>query len=139
MYSRKYKHDPEVLLAQTRALLKQSSDTRFQHKVEMVSLVFTGMTPAKLSEYSGDSRSSISGWVKIADEEGIEALRESLENTGRHPQLSEEQVNEIKTVYLRNPGQWTGEKLSEYIKKNYSVHLGKRSCQNMMALFRIAE
>lgn len=137
MHSRKYKTDPAVLGEQIKTVLRESSDTRYQHKLEMVSLVLAGMTPSVLSTYSGDSQNAITGWVKTADEQGIEALRESLVgNSGRHAQLSADQIQEIRDLYLNDPSQWTGSKLSEHIEKTYSVHLGQRYCQKMMKKFQ---
>ena len=70
---RRYKTDPELLLAQGKAIVDAGDEVRYQHKVEMVNLVLGGLTPSFLAEHCGDSKNSITGWVKAADERGFEA------------------------------------------------------------------
>ena len=82
--NRKYKTDPELLLAQGKAIVAAGDEARYQHKGEMVNLVLAGLTPSFLAEYCGDSKNAITGWVKLADERGCEALRDG-KATGRPP------------------------------------------------------
>ena len=74
--NRKYKTDPELLLAQGKAIVATEGNCRYRHKVEMVNLVLGGLTPSFLAKYCGDSKNAITGWVKLADECGFEALRD---------------------------------------------------------------
>ncbi len=41
----------------------------------MVNLVLSGLTPSYLSTYCSGSKRMITLWVKIADEQGFEALK----------------------------------------------------------------
>ena len=41
----------------------------------MVNLVLSGLTPSYLSIYCNSSKRMITLWVKIADEQGFEALK----------------------------------------------------------------
>ena len=92
--NRKYKTDPELLLAQGKAIVEAGEEARYLHKVEMVNLVLAGLTPSFLAKYCRDSKNAITGWVKAADECGFEALRDG-KSTGRPPKLSAEQVAEL--------------------------------------------
>ena len=57
------------------------------------------MKAEEISELSGVTRRTLSGWVKIADEEGFDALR-GKERTGRSSKLSKEQKEEIKNALI---------------------------------------
>ena len=41
--NRKYKTNPELLLAQGKAIVAAGDEARYQHKVEMVNLVLAGL------------------------------------------------------------------------------------------------
>ena len=132
---RKYKTDPELLLAQGKAIVAAGEEARYQHKVEMVNLVLAGLTPSFLAEYCGDSKNAITGWVKLADECGFEALRDG-KSTGRPPKLSAEQVAEIDGLLGEEPSVygyrvWDGPSVSDWIKKRYGIAYSVRSCQDM--------
>ena len=90
MPARKYKTNPAELLAKGQEIVHSTSDAKYRHKVEMVNLVLSGLTPSYLSSYCGDSKHTITLWVKIADEQGFEALK-AKKPTGRPPKLTKEQ------------------------------------------------
>ena len=125
--NRKYKTDPELLLAQGKAIVATEGTSRYRHKVEMVKLVLGGLTPSFLAKYCGDSKNAITGWVKLADECGFEALRDG-KSTGRPPKLSAEQVAEIDRLLGEDPSEhgyrvWDGPSVSDLIKKRYAHRL----------------
>ena len=133
--NRKYKTDPELLLAQGKAIVATEGDCRYRHKVEMLNLVLGGLTPSFLAKYCGDSKNAITGWVKLADECGFESLRDG-KSTGRPPKLSAEQVAEIDRLLGEDPSEhgyrvWDGPSVSDWIKKRYGIAYSVRSCQEM--------
>ena len=136
MPARKYKTDPDQLLAEGQQIIHTTSDIKYRHKVEMVNLVLSGLTPSYLSTYCSDSKRTITLWVKIADEQGFEALKPK-KPTGRPAKLVKEQMAEIRTVleedcpkkYGHNV--WDGPSLSAYIEDTYAVKLGVRQCQRL--------
>ena len=136
MPARKYKTDPVQLLAEGQQIVHSTSDAKYRHKVEMVNLVLSGLTPSYLSSYCGDSKRTITLWVKIADEQGFAALK-TKKPTGRPPRLTKEQKAEIRAILEEDDpkkyGQnvWDGPSLSAYIKKTYVVKLGVRQCQRL--------
>ena len=137
MPARKYKTNPAQLLAEGQQIVHITSDARYRHKVEMVNLVLSGLTPSYLSSYCGDSKRTITLWVKIADERGFESLK-TKKPTGRPSKLTKEQKAEIRAMVEEdNPkkyGQtvWDGPSLSAYIKKTYAVKLSVRQCQRLL-------
>ena len=133
--NRKYKTDPELLLAQGKAIVATEGACRYRHKVEMVNLVLGGLTPSFLAKYCGDSKNAITGWVKLADECGFEVLRDG-KSTGRPPKLSAEQVAEIDRLLGEDPSEhgyrvWDGPSVSDWINKRYGIAYSVRSCQEM--------
>ena len=136
MPARKYKTNPSDLLAEGQLIVNSTVDAKYQHKVEMVNLVLSGLTPSYLSTYCGDSKNTITLWVKIADEQGFEALKVKKQS-GRPSKLTSEQIAEIRSVIEEDDPKkygynvWDGPSLAAYIKKTYSVTLCVRQCQRL--------
>ena len=136
MPARKYKTNPSQLLAEGQLIVNSTKDAKYRHKVEMVNLVLSGLTPSYLSTYCGDSKNTITLWVKIADEQGFEALK-NKKQTGRPPKLTSEQLAEIREVLEEDDSRkygypvWDGPTLSVYIEKTYGVKLCVRQCQRL--------
>ena len=136
MPTRKYKTNPDQLLAEGQLIVSSTQDAKYQHKVEMVNLVLSGLTPSYLSRYCGDSKNTITLWVKIADEHGFEALKEK-NHPGRPSKLNSKQLVEICAVLEEDDPKkygfnvWDGPSLSAYIVKTYSVKLCVRQCQRI--------
>lgn len=137
MPSRQYKTDPCQLLAEGQILINTTDDAKFQHKVELVNLVLSGLSPSFLSQYCAESKNTITSWVKTADEKGFDALR-TKKQTGRPAKLSSEELAQIKSVLGKDAPKeygysvWDGPSLSDYIAKTYSVSLCVRQCQRLL-------
>ena len=136
MPGRKYKTDPAHLLAEGQQIIHTTSDIKYRHKIEMVNLVLSGLTPSYLSTYCGNSKRTITLWVKIADEQGFEALK-PRKPTGKPPKLTKEQMAEIRAVLEEDDPKryghnvWDGPSLSAYIEETYAVKLSVRQCQRL--------
>jgi len=137
MPTRKYKTNPSELLAQGQMIVNSTKDAKYRHRVEMVNLVLSGLTPSYLSNYCGDSKGTITLWVKIADEQGFDALKGKA-HTGKPPKLTREQAAEICEVLQEDDSKkygynvWDGPSLSAYILKTYGVELCVRQCQRLL-------
>ena len=137
MPARKYKTDPAQLLAEGQQIVHSTSDAKYRHKVEMINLVLSGLTSSYLSTYCGDSKRTITLWVKIADEQGFEALK-TKKPTGRPSKLTQEQKAEIRVILEEDAPKkygynvWDGPSLSAYVEKTYAVKLSVRQCQRLL-------
>ena len=137
MPARKYKTNPSQLLAEGQQIVYSTSDAKYRHKVEMVNLVLSGLSPSYLSSYCGDSKRTITLWVKTADEQGFGALK-AKKPTGRPAKLTKEQKAEIRAILEEDDpkkyGQnvWDGPSLSVYIEKTYAIKLCVRQCQRLL-------
>lgn len=128
-------HAPEELLKQGQDIVKQNADNKFVHRVSMVNLVLSGISPKVLSQYCGDSERTIAAWVKKVDEEGWDSLA-AAKQSGRPPLLSESQIDEIKQAVSNDPENfgyhvWDGPALSDYIKNAYGINYGVRASQKL--------
>lgn len=136
MPARKYKTDKGELLARGRELQK-SADGRFLHRVEMVCLVIGGIAPSVLARSCRETKAAITRWVKIADEQGFEALR-FPKREGRPPRLSIERKAELRRVVAEGEPEkcgvrvWDGPSLSDYIARMWGVAVGRRQCQRLL-------
>jgi len=135
MNRRKYMSDPVALLKEGKEIMLSRDDTRYYFRVFSVNFVLNGMSAANVAEIAGVSRSTVSDWVKAADEQGFEALR-TVKQGGRPSKLSVQQKAEIDDVLQREPSEfgykvWDGPTLSAYIKETYDINLGVRQCQRL--------
>ena len=136
MNTRKYVTDPQVLLAQGKALIKANNDAVFQHRVEMVNLILAGITPSALSELVGESKNTLTSWVKTADEKGFDALRPSENKGGRPTKITDNMAVEIDLALQNDANMygydvWDGISLADYIKKTFAIEYSVRQCQRL--------
>lgn len=137
MPARVYKNDPKALLAEGQRLIKEIQDARFRHRVEMVNLVLQGAPATFLSQGCKEDASTISRWVRIADESGFAALCPK-KRKGRQPRLGNSERASIQAVIEEDDPKkygycvWDGRSLSDYIQKEFSVQLGIRQCQRLL-------
>lgn len=135
MKVRKYKNDPLELDRKLKGILKENTDIELGYKLSFISMVLNGALPKDVAEYCVHDERAIQKWVKIADEQGFDALKRKKKE-GRPPLLNPEQKAEIKAV-LEDPNSleeygycvWDGKTLSEFIKKWYDVDISVRNCQ----------
>ena len=135
MRVRRFIHNPDELLKQGQEIVKQNADNKFVHRVSMVNLVLSGMTPGQLAQYCGDGERTINTWVKRVDEEGWDALV-AVKQKGRPKSLTDDQINEIKKAVNDDPvnygyNVWDGPSLSDFIKSQYNVDYGVRASQKL--------
>ena len=137
MPSRKYKSNVSKLLAEGQLIVSSTEDAKYQHKVELVNLVLSGITPSYLSKYCSECKNTITKWVKKVDEQGFEALKVKKQ-AGRPSKLSAEQIEEISIIIDEDNSKkygynvWDGPSLSAFIKERYNVDLCVRQCQRLL-------
>lgn len=135
MNTRKYKTNPYELLKQCKDIMSRSDDTKYYFKVFSVNFVLNGMSAADVAEIAGVSRSTVSGWVKIADEQGLEALK-TVKQSGRPSKLNKEQKAEIDSALQTSPSVygfkvWDGPSLASFVVNKYNIKLSVRQCQRL--------
>ena len=81
--------------------VKHDKDQKAVYKATMVNMYLNGNSTKAISESSGVSPSTINLWVKIADEKGFDALRNSPP-PGRPSQLNEQQLEEVRIAVRIN-------------------------------------
>ena len=123
----KHKTDPGVLLAEGQALLEENCENNFRIRVMMVNLQLLGkITTQKLSDATRIPVRTLQHWLKSADENGWESLKEPVYAGGKS-RLSEEQQEEIRQVLLADKPEnegfkvWNTRTLALYIKNKYNI------------------
>ena len=100
-------------------------------------LAISGTSDLKdISEQVNISTTSISNWIKKADEEGFESLRQKP-IPSRLPRLTLSQKNEIIRYLIDDPNKhgyrvWDGVSLSKLIYEKFNVTLKVRQCQYLL-------
>ena len=108
-------------------------DPRYKSRVIAVNMVLSGRnTVAQAAKLVGVSRMSVNDWVRTADQEGFEALKDKKRG-GRKPRLSADQKQELRAALQKPPPKnyrvWDGISLSAYIKERFGVYYSVRSYQ----------
>lgn len=136
MNIRKYKTNPEELIQDCNdALAIYADDADYIIKIIAVKSVASGNKVSNVAELLAVSKVAVTGWVKTADEEGIDALRPK-QRRGKQPKLNVEQLKAIDKVLQSDPKElgyrvWDGPTLSSHIKATYGIDLGVRQCQRL--------
>ena len=135
MNGRKYKTDPELLLQTGKEIMSSSDESRFHFRVFAVNMVLSGCSASQIGEMAGVSKAAVTGWVKIADEQGFDALKPKR-RSGRPRKLTDEQRSSIDTVLQSDPKDfgfkvWDGPSLSAYIEDQFGISFSIRQCQRL--------
>jgi transposase len=135
MNNRKYHTDPEILLANGKAIMSSSDESKYLFLVFAVNMVLSGTPASQVGASAGFTKAAVTGWVKTVDEQGFEALR-GQQRSGHPPKLTDSQLKEIDQALQADPGDygykvWDGPSLSAYIKEKFDVEMGTRQCQRL--------
>lgn len=136
MHVRKFKTPKSELIKEGKKIVSENADNKFVYRVTMVNLILSGISPAQLEQYCGESKRTLMTWVQKVDNEGFYALM-TTKQEGRPRRLNKEQENKIKDA-LNSESQdygynvWDDPSLSDFISKTFNVVLGVRACQLLM-------
>ena len=135
MNNRKYRTNPDELLAQGQAIMSSSDESRFLFRVFAVNMVLSGTPASQVGASAGFTKAAVTGWVKTVDEQGFEALRPK-KRAGRPAKLTADQLKLIDAALQDDPKNygykvWDGPSLSAYIKEKFEVEIGVRQCQRL--------
>ena len=135
MNNRKYKTNPDELLAQGQAIMSSSDESRYLFRVFAVNMVLAGTPASQVGASAGFTKGAVTGWVKTADEQGFKALRPQ-KRAGRPAKLSADQLKLIDTALQNDPKDhgfkvWDGPALSSHIRQKFKIEIGVRQCQRL--------
>ena len=136
MKVRSYKTDIEKLKEAGSSFVRQSAETKMIYRATIVNMYLNGISTKALSEACGESPATINLWVKLADEQGFQALKLSAP-PGRPRRLSETQLDAVRDAMLSPPethnyALWDGKSVADYINKQFNVSLSTRQCQRLI-------
>lgn len=127
--------------------IRRSEEARYDHRLHGVLLVAQGVSCREVGRLLGDSARTVQYWIHRFEQDGLSGLVEG-ERSGRPPQLSARQLQEIGSALRKAPDQvgmdthlWDGKTLSAYIERRFRVRLGVRQCQRLLRKlgFRLRE
>ncbi len=107
----------------------------YVHRLDALLLIAYGRDAYEVAEMYGHSPRSVHGWIHAVNQNGLKSLIDEPK-PGRPPQLSKEQMEQLKNDLLCHPSElgldqngWNGKLLSEHIHRKYGVTLKVRRCQ----------
>lgn len=135
MRQKVYTSNVETLKEEGRRIMDATIDSRYYNRVAAVNAVLSGVLPSTAAEWFGMTGRSLSLWVKKADEQGFESLRDRP-RPGAPKRLSDSQIEYVDRMLQGAPSDygcqvWDGPNLSAAIKRTFGVELGTRQCQRL--------
>ena len=116
--------------------IRRSEESRYDHRLHAVLLVFQGMTCPEVAELLGEAPRTVEYWLDRFGKNGISGLGEQPKS-GRPTRLSEKQLEVVKAalqqVQAGLPGpSLSGKALAAWLAERYGVSLGVRQCQRLL-------
>lgn len=129
----------ELLLDLLSRELDKDGVSQYHARLAYVRLALAGLPVEELARLSGKSKPSINLWIRSFIESGPDAL---MLHQGKHPKLNISQMEQIRYDINHAPSDfgygkssWTGQLLSEHIRKMYNVSLHPRQCLRILSEF----
>ena len=134
-------NNPELIKEQILSYFNKNNEAKFIHRLHGILLLIESEDNncENVADLFNNSPRSLSNWVhKINKTHNIEVLRD-MPKTGRKSRLSREQEFILSKIIHKSPSdfdfqsnKWTGELVSEYIKKEFSIAIKIRQCQRLL-------
>jgi len=122
--------------------VRLTNSNRFLHRLHCVKLVKNGCKVPQVSEWFGEHTRTIQRWVKSADNDGVEGLRDN-KRIGRPTSILDSQkiflrqdVNKLPNEIGYKEKKWSGKLLKFHLENYYHVELGLRQCQRLLSDLR---
>ena len=127
-----------AVAAEVREIKKETSESRFQHKVACLELLADGWSYADAAKAHHYDPTTLKRWWRKAKKQGVRSLRE-VPRSGRPsklpPQIRAEVLAAIKRPPMKIglPGyKWTGPMLVSFVEKRSGMKISLRSAQNLL-------
>lgn len=129
--------DAQTMVLGLQDEIRRSGESRYDHRLHGVLLVAQGMSCLEVSRLLGDGPRTVQYWIRRFEENGLGGLIEG-ERSGRPRRLTEDQLAQVGDALRKAPesvgvagGLWDGKGLAHFLRKQFSVSLGIRQCQNL--------
>jgi transposase len=130
--------DPSTLKAILKHENKRNAETRFLHRLHCATLVGQGFSCYQVAAWFGENPRTIERWIHVAEEAGIEALK-NKQGIKRTSKLKNEQYSQIIKDIQKDPRTlgydkkvWTGRLLQTHVHHRFDIELGVRQCQRIL-------
>lgn len=124
------------LLDDAKKHVNEDDERKYQHKIEIISLVLKGFSPGELEEKGVVSRPTLNLWLKsVLDSGDFSPLRES-QSKGRPKKLKNNEVERLISALNEESGiygykSWNGKAIHDFILSEFNKDLCLRHCQRI--------
>ena len=126
---------PDITPAKIRELANKESSKRTYERYLAIALLLEGKSSKEVAALTGKSYNTILNWVTEYNYDGVDGLTYKAP-LGNSLWLSEEQFEILKLAVQKSPQesnidsiQWTYKELIQFIEKNFSITIKKRTAQ----------
>ncbi len=117
---------------------RRSDEARYIHRLHGVLLVLSGLSSVKAAALLNEPQRTVAEWVKRYRQSGLEGLW-NAEKSGRPKVLNPRQESTLLKAVQRSPmdsgfesEHWTGELVSEYVKKHFNLQITVRHARRLL-------
>jgi transposase len=103
-----------------------TTSKNLEKKLLALQLLITGKTHKETCEILRIGRNTLTRWIKVVNEQGLEGLNPS-EKIGRPPKLSDRQISILQEALKKSPADfglkgksWTGRVIQRFFKKEFN-------------------
>lgn len=126
----------DKLLDEAKQYVNGDDERKYQHKIEIISLMLKGFSPGELEEKGVVSRPTLNLWLKSVKERGDFSLLKESQSKGRPKKLEGKEIerlisalNEDSTIYGYKS--WNGKAIHDFILTSFNQDLCLRHCQRI--------
>ncbi len=120
----------------------KSLSIKVKKRMKAMKMVADGLSKKEISRRLMLGKNTVYRWVKRANEEGIDGLKDK-EGRGRKMKLKENELKELKKIMKKKPSEvgcfgdeWTGKMLGVYIKKEFEVEYKKSNLHEILKKYK---
>ena len=117
---------------------RNGNEARYIHRLHGVLLMLNGLSSLQAAKFLNEPQTTVALWMRKFRKHGIDGLREK-ERSGRPAILKPRQQTALKKALQGSPEShglegegWTGELVSEYLRKRHKVTLTMRHCRRLL-------
>jgi len=123
------------------ALEKQTKDVRQRERINAVRLVMQGYYIKEIADILSRNRQTISTYVRMFEQSGMEGLLSRGTSPGKPPSLSPEEQKQLKDTILNETpksiklgleSSWNTRNIQAYIQKEFQVDLTREAIRRLL-------
>ena len=108
-----------------REMLKNEAQSKRQNRLQALYLIVTrqAKSRSKVAEMLGKNRNTISDWMSLYEEEGLEKLLEIYKPSGAKGKIGESMIEEIKEILASEKGFRSYKEIHQMVVKKHQIDI----------------